>query len=53
MDEDLQKICTEYLSSVTVAQQQDIVLTTVNQGDSLSSIYMVTITTMSLNIIKL
>ena len=36
-DEELQRMCTEYLSSITVTQQQAKALTTVNQDDSLNS----------------
>ena len=51
-DDELQRMCTEYLSSITVTQQQATALTTVNQDDSLNSTYMATNVTMSLNIIK-
>ena len=37
-DEELQRMCTEYLSSITVTQQEAIVLTTLNQDDSLNRI---------------
>ena len=36
-DEELQGVCTEYLSSITVIQQEAIALITVNQDDSLDS----------------
>ena len=36
--EQLQRMCREFLSSITVTQQEAIPLTTVNQDDSLNTV---------------
>ena len=38
-DEELEKICNEYLQSLKLTQQQDIALTNISQDDSINSIW--------------